>query len=551
MKSNQNYALNGNTDYFKNLLQQVKVGSIVPLYKKIDRAIDPADLFEKISDYGRKENCLFLESAKVVKKYGENSIGSADPCIRFSGKKERFSIKALNELGERILEFIKNDFDFCDRIIIKENEIKGTLKPQRKNVSEQERLNLKTHIDIIRILAFKFQPIFKPFVCYGGLFGAFSYDFIDQFEDLPKDKADEIRENDYEFFFLDNLFFVDHEKKETYFVANAIKTDENHEKLFDECLKKIGNYEDALNSDKKEIKKNLEHDANKINEISSDITKEEFISNVKKIKEHINNGDIFQCVYSRTINYSFCSEPFDIYKSLKKINPSPYMFYENFGSSVLLGASPEMSIRVEGNNDRKIVEIRPIAGTRPRGIVKGEIDDELDSRYEIDIKTDEKELAEHTMLVDLARNDVAKISEPGTRLVDESYTVEKYSHVMHLVSNVKGVLRKNLDCLHAYLATMNQGTLTGAPKVRAMELIRKYENTKRGFYGGSVLYITPSKDMDSCIIIRAMTIKNDMAYIRAGAGIVYDSVPEKEFEETGKKSLACINAIKLAGESDE
>lgn len=548
MKSNQNYALNGNTDYFRNLLKQVKVGSIVPLYKKIERAIDPAELFEKISDYGRKENCLFLESAKVVKKYGENSIGSADPCIRLSGKKEKFSINALNELGERIIEFIKEDLKFCDELIIEKKEIRGTLKPQRKNVSEQERLNLKTHIDIIRVLAFKFQPIFKPFVCYGGLFGAFSYDFIDQFEDLPEDKVDELNENNYEFFLLDNLFFVDHEKKETYFVANAIKTDENHERLFDECLKKISNYEDALNSCKKDIKKKLK---NETEEISSDIAEEDFISNIVKIKEHINHGDIFQCVYSRTRKYSFSAEPFDIYKSLKKINPSPYMFYENFGSSILLGASPEMSIRVEGNNDRKIVEIRPIAGTRPRGIVNGEIDDELDSRYEIDIKTDEKELAEHTMLVDLARNDIAKISEPGTRVVDESYTVEKYSHVMHLVSNVKGVLRKNLDCLHAYLATMNQGTLTGAPKVRAMELIRTYENTKRGFYGGSVLYITPSNDMDSCIIIRAMTIKEDIAYIRAGAGIVYDSVPKKEFEETKKKSLACINAIKLAGESDE
>ncbi len=547
MQSAQNFNLNGNTDYFKTLLKQVKIGSIVPLYKKVDRAIDPAKLFEKLSDYGRQENCIFLESAAIVPKYGENSIGSADPCLRMTGKNENFSIKALNPLGERMLVFMKDDFGFC-QVKITQGEITGKLFPQRKNVSEDERLKLRTHIDIIRVVAFKFQPIFKPFVCYGGLFGAISYDFIDQFEDLPKNRIDEINENDYEFFFLDNLFFVDRRNNTTYFVANAIKTDDDHEKLFAECLTKLENYENTLNiKDKDFRKKERENSA----EVTADISKEDFISNVKKIKEHIDNGDIFQCVFSRTIKYPYAKEPFDVYKSLKKINPSPYMFYENFGTSVLLGASPEMSLRVEGSNDKKIVEIRPIAGTRPRGIINKKIDEELDSRYEIDIKRDDKELAEHTMLVDLARNDIAKISEIGTRVVDESYTVEKYSHVQHLVSNVRGVLRKDLDCLHAYISTMNMGTLTGAPKIRAMEFVRKYEDTKRGFYGGSVLYITPSKDMDSCIVIRSMTLKDNVAYVRSGAGIVYDSVPEKEFDETEKKAFACLQAITSAGDSHE
>ena len=547
MQSAQKFSLNGNMEYFNALLKQVKVGSLVPLYKKIDKAIDPVDLFERLSDYGRKENCILLESAAIVQKYGDNSIGSADPCIRLSGKEDSFSIIAFNELGERILAFIKEDLGFCNEIKITKGEIKGKLRPQRENVSEEERLKLKTHMDIIRVLAFRFQPVFKPFVSYGGLFGAISYDFIDQFEDLPKNSTDELNENDYEFFFLDNLFFVDHKNNATYFVANAIKTDEDHERLFDECLNKIESYEKIL-EEKKDIKKNKPQV--KVKEFYADTTRKEFITNVEKIKEHINNGDIFQCVYSRTIKCNCTDEPLQIYKALKQINPSPYMFYQNFGASILLGASPEMSLRVEGSDDMKIAEIRPIAGTRPRGIINGSIDPELDSRYEIDIKRDEKELAEHTMLVDLARNDIARISVPGTRLVDESYTVEKYSHVQHLVSNVRGVLKKGLDCLHAYMATMNMGTLTGAPKVRAMEFIRKYENTKRGFYGGSVLYITPSKDMDSCIVIRSMTLKDNVAYVRAGAGIVYDSIPEREFSETEKKAAACINAIKLAGVLD-
>ena len=223
------------------------------------------------------------------------------------------------------------------------------------------------------------------------------------------------------------------------------------------------------------------------------------------------------------------------------------MFYINNDDDVLLGASPEMSLRIQGD-ENKVVEIRPIAGTKPRGLIGNKIDIDLDSRYETELKIDEKEISEHVMLVDLARNDVAKISKPGTRYVDEPFVVEKYSHVQHLVSNVRGILKDNLDALHAYLATMNMGTLTGAPKVEAMRLLRLYEKTKRGFYGGSVCYITPSGDFDSAIIIRSIRIKKNKAYVRAGAGIVHESIPESEFLETERKAMACLKAIELAGE---
>ena len=205
-----------------------------------------------------------------------------------------------------------------------------------------------------------------------------------------------------------------------------------------------------------------------------------------------------------------------------------------------------MFLRVQGDKE-KIVEIRPIAGTKPRGIVNNDIDKDLDSRYETELKIDEKELAEHTMLIDLARNDIAKVSKPGSRYVNEPFIVEKYSHVQHLVSNVKGTLKDDLDALHAYLASMNMGTLTGAPKIEAMKLIRQVEKTKRGFYGGAVGYITPNGDLDSAIVIRSMRLKDNKAYIRAGAGIVYDSIPKNEFEETEKKAKACLKAISLAG----
>jgi anthranilate synthase component 1 len=255
-------------------------------------------------------------------------------------------------------------------------------------------------------------------------------------------------------------------------------------------------------------------------------------------------GDIFQAVLARKIIADYNAEPLDIYRELRMMNPSPYMFFVNNGSDgILLGASPEMAVRVYDGE----VEIRPIAGTRPRGFVNGLIDKNKDEALETELKTDAKELAEHMMLVDLARNDVAQVSVPGTRTVDELCTVEKYSHVQHLVSNVRGKLKPGLDCLHAYVATMNMGTLTGAPKVMAMRLLREHEPGKRGFYGGSVGYITPSGDMDTAIVIRSMELKGGKAYVSAGAGIVYDSDPAIEFNETESKAKAPLTAIQKAG----
>jgi len=325
-------------------------------------------------------------------------------------------------------------------------------------------------------------------------------------------------------------------------IANALITKDNQKTIYNQCIKTIENYEKIL---EKKAPKPKKFPKKKF-EISSDTSKNDYIRIVQNLKKHIIAGDVFQVVPSRTIIANYNSEPLDIYEKLRNLNPSPYMFYLNFGTSKLIGASPEMSLRVQGNEE-KTVEIRPIAGTKPRGIIGEKIDADLDSRYEAELKIDTKELAEHTMLIDLARNDIARISKPGTRYVDEPFIVEKYSHVQHLVSNVKGILKDNLDALHAYLASMNMGTLTGAPKIEAMKLIRESENSRRGFYGGAVGYITPSKDLDTTIVIRSMTLKNNQAYVRAGAGIVFDSIPENEFLETEKKAKACIKAVKLAG----
>lgn len=525
-----------------NKIKNAKIGSIIPVVETLPYALKPVEYFAKLSDYGKKKNSILLESADIVPKYGERSLGSANPCLKVTGKGEDFEITALNGLGIKFIKFLKNDFDFCDNVEYKKDKIIGKLKPKRNLVSEEERLKLTNHMDIIRKIAFKFNPTTKPFVPYCGLFGSISYDFIDQFEDLPKNKKDITNDPDYILYFLDNLFLIDHKENKTYFVSNALITDSDKEKIYNECLSKIRYYKDAINK-KISTKNKGNKKNNSIIKTESDTSREEFIDMVNKIKGHIKAGDVYQAVISRTIISNFNKEPLDIYKKLRKLNPSPYMFYINNSNGILLGASPEMSLRVEGDKE-KIAEIRPIAGTKPRGIIGNKIDSDLDSRYETELKIDEKEVSEHTMLIDLARNDVAKISKAGTRYVDEPFIVEKYSHVQHLVSNVRGILKEGLDALHAYTATMNMGTLTGAPKVEAMKLIRLYEKTKRGFYGGAVGYITPNKDLDSTIVIRSLQIKNNKAYIRAGAGIVYDSNPESEFLETEKKAAACLKAIR-------
>ena len=240
-----------------------------------------------------------------------------------------------------------------------------------------------------------------------------------------------------------------------------------------------------------------------------------------------------------------CPDPISAYQKLKETNPSPYMFYLKDSDFILFGASPESAIKF--TQETQDVEIYPIAGTRRRGFNKdGTINKDLDGRLELELRLDKKETSEHLMLVDLARNDVARISEPGTRHVAELLQVDRYSHVMHLVSRVVGKLRSDLDALHAYQACMNMGTLVGAPKISASNLVRKVEKKRRGSYGGAVGYINGNGDMDSCIVIRSAFVKDGIAQAQAGAGVVYDSVPQLEADETRSKAAAVLNAVALA-----
>ena len=259
---------------------------------------------------------------------------------------------------------------------------------------------------------------------------------------------------------------------------------------------------------------------------------------VEKAKDYIRAGDIFQVVPAQRWTQSFPLPPFALYRSLRRTNPSPFMFYFNFGGFQVVGASPEILVRVFGRE----VTIRPIAGTRPRGATPEE-----DKALELDLLSDQKELAEHLMLLDLGRNDTGRVSKIGTVRPTEEFIIERYSHVMHIVSNVVGELSEDHDALSALLAGLPAGTVSGAPKVRAMEIIDELEPEKRGVYGGGVGYFSAGGDMDMCIALRTAVVKDENLYIQAGGGVVYDSDPEAEFQETVNKSKAIRKAAEEAG----
>jgi anthranilate synthase component 1 len=504
------------------------------------------DFFAKLSNNGRAKNCCLFESKEhLASPEAPNvlSFGTAKPALYIAGMGTDFTIKALNKTGRRILgylsEYGKEKFNFCESINFGPEIISGSIRKEEKNVDEQTRLKSVNQMDVLRAVAFSFKLASKPFRITCGLLGALSYDFIDQFEKLPASKEDLLGNPDYELYFADNIFLLDHGSGQGYVIVNCIVTNGNREAVINEAQEAFDYYFNIARFDTPDSREF----EGLLPPASSDTNQEEYESMVKKAKKHIIDGDIFQVVLSRTITEPCPDEPLEVYKRLRELNPSPYMFYLNTPNTILMGSSPELNLRVSGTEKRS-VEIRPIAGTKPRGKLAGKIDLDTDFRYEAELKIDRKELAEHMMLVDLARNDIARVAEPGSRVVTELLTVEKYESVQHLVSNVKGTLANGLDALSAYLATMNMGTLTGAPKIEAMKLIRQLEKTKRGYYGGAVCYLTVDGQFDSCITIRSLQVRDHTAYIRVGAGIVHDSIPKTEFEETEHKAGSCLRAIR-------
>ena len=535
---------------YRQIILGAKPGQIIPIVKQMDMA-EPVDFFARLSDYGRAKNCCLFESKEHLEE-NALSFGTARPALYLTGTGAEFTIKALSNTGRRMIEYLsteqKKRFDFCEQIQFDAEAITGRIRDTRyeirdTKIDEQTRLQSTNQMDVLRAVAFAFKLASKPFRVTCGLLGAISYDFIDQFEKLPSNEEDLLGNPDYELYFADNIALCDHAAGKSYVIVNVMITNGDREAAIAEAQDCFDYYFNIARFDAPRGKRFT----GRLPPASTDTNQDEYEKIVSDAKQHIIDGDIFQVVLSRTKMEPCPDEPLDVYKRLRALNPSPYMFYLNTPSTILMGSSPELNLRVSGTETlgpgTRNVEIRPIAGTKPRGRIGKEIDADTDFKYEAELKIDRKELAEHMMLVDLARNDIARVAKPGSRVVTELLMVEKYASVQHLVSNVKGELATDLDALNAYLATMNMGTLTGAPKIEAMKIIRQFEKTKRGYYGGAVMYLTVDGQFDSCITIRSLQVKNHTAYIRVGAGIVYDSIPKSEFEETEHKAKSCLRAI--------
>jgi len=363
------------------------------------------------------------------------------------------------------------------------------------------------------------------------LVGYFSYDVIRYVEKIPDKCLDDLKIPDVRLSRPKNLVIYDNFKKKIYFIENIYA--ETKIKNYFEKYQSIKNnffiFEDYSNI-KLPIKFN--HRPNK-NKIKSNVSKKQFKNYIEKAKKYIAKGDVFQVVLSQRFERKINKTPLEIYNHLRLSNPSPFMFYFNFDDFKILGSSPEILVRLRNNK----ITIRPIAGTRPRGKTKAQ-----DLKYKNDLLKDKKELSEHLMLLDLGRNDVGKVSKVNTVKVTESFNVEKYSHVMHIVSNVEGEFDKKNSIFEVLLSGFPAGTVSGAPKLRAMEIIDELEKNKRKLYAGGIGYFTSSKEFDTCITLRTALIKNNKFYVQSGAGIVADSVPEKEYQETVNKAKALMKA---------
>ncbi len=420
-------------------------------------------------------------------------------------------------------------------IIRSKNGKVETVENGRSTVIDGDPLEvLKSYLAKYQIAELEGLPRFT-----GGAIGYMGYDVVRHIEVLPDTLKKELDLYDFCFLITDTLLVFDNVNHKIQIIAN-IYIDDNAdlERLYQDGIKKIEDLKVKLKNNLAISVSNQEQ-TNEKSEVTSNFTKEEFKAVVGKVKEYIKSGDVIQTVISQRFEKKFNGNPLDIYRALRLINPSPYMFFMRLGGVELAGSSPEILVRVEGEE----VSVRPIAGTRPRGR-----DESEDEALEVELLGDPKERAEHIMLVDLGRNDIGKVAETGSVVVDEFMIVERYSHVMHIVSNVVGKKLKDSDSFDVFRACFPAGTLSGAPKIRAMEIIEELEPCKREIYGGAVGSIGFSGTLDLCITIRTVVIKDDRVYVQAGAGIVADSDPESEFEETKNKAKGVLKAVEMASD---
>lgn len=486
---------------FSQFKRLAKKGNLLPVYKEILADMEtPVSAFTKV---GMGKHAYLLESVEGGEKLGRYSFLSSSPALIFEskGRKVTLSLKA----------------------------------PVMRQVKETD-----NPLEELKKIMQKYKPVEVEGLprFYGGAVGYIGYDMVKFIEDIPSTNPDDLDLPDCKFIFTDNLLIFDH-VAHTIKVVSCVHLDReksNLKTLYNEACRKIEKLITKLRKKPKKQPKVRRSRSSKI-VMQSNFTRNSFEKIVEKAKEYIRAGDIIQTVLSQRLQTKVSAHPFDIYRALRVINPSPYMYYLSLGGMTLVGSSPEILVRQEGRR----VEVRPIAGTRPRG--KDEFEDK---KLERELLKSSKERAEHLMLVDLGRNDIGRVCEYGSVKVPELMVIEKYSHVMHIVSGVVGKLKRGMDSFDVLRACFPAGTVSGAPKVRAMEIIEELENLKRGSYAGAVGYFSFQGNMDMAITIRTILIKGKEAFLQAGAGIVADSIPKNEYEETINKAKALFEAIEMA-----
>lgn len=474
-----------------------KQGNVIPVYKELRADFEtPLSAFLKID--GEKYSYL-LESVEGGERMARYSFLGSNPSL------------VITSTGREVT-FTRGDK-------------KDTLTAEGDPIDE-----IKRYMEKFKFVDVKGLPRF----C-GGLVGYMGYDMVRFVEDIPDNNPDELDMPDMQFVLTDTILIFDHVDHKIKVVSNSLVEEDDPGFAYDKACSKIDRLIEKINA-KVDPPEEFNAQAPK-SEVESNFAESDFCTVVEKAKEYIRAGDIIQVVLSQRLKKHTHADGFSIYRALRSINPSPYMYYLKFGEKKIIGSSPEILVRCEEGT----VEVRPIAGTRKRGETDAE-----DARLEKDLLADPKERAEHIMLLDLGRNDIGRVCKYSTVMPREVMRIERYSHVMHIVSDVTGTLREDKDIYDLVKATFPAGTVTGAPKVRAMEIIDELENTRRGPYAGCVGYISFSGNVDTCITIRTIVMSGDTAYIQAGAGIVLDSVPENEYQETISKATAMMKALELA-----
>jgi len=477
-------------------------GNLIPVYKEILADLDtPVSAYLKIRG---EEHSFLLESIGGGEKWARYCFLGCGPFAVVSSKGPVVTIRKNGTVETRTVEKGSSPLAV----------LKDVLLPYRP-VKDND------------------LPLFT-----GGAVGFISYDMVRFFEKLPDETENDLDIPDSFFVIADTVMIFDNVSQTVKIVSNAYTEGRDLEEVYGETLKKIDALAVKLQKGAPGFS-SARNDGEKSGDLSftSNFEEEQFKQAVLKIKKFILEGDVIQVVLSQRLKINYSEDPFTIYRALRTINPSPYMYYLEFDDLRIVGSSPETLISLDGRN----MEVRPIAGTRRRGE-----SDEEDEKLEEELLADKKEMAEHVMLVDLGRNDLGRVAEINSVEVNEKFKIERYSHVMHIVSNVRAVLSEGRDCYDIINAAFPAGTLSGAPKIRAMEIIDELEPTRRGLYGGAVGYISFNGNMDTAIAIRTLLIKGSEAYLGVGAGIVADSDPEKEFKETMDKGKALLAAIAFA-----